>query len=161
MRKLNYVGCVMAMLFFSALFAGSTYAQELPIQHEEPVKTDFTEEEIEKFIAVNQKVIAIQQENEAYMIQAIEKEDLDLESFNEILKAQQGEETAYEASEEELASFNLAAQNIMIIQKDMQEKMEQAVVEEGMELEDFQAIMMAYQQSPELQQKVDSQLMKN
>ncbi len=161
MRKFNYAGCVMAVLVFSTLFAGTIYAQELPIQHEQPVRTDFSDEEIEKFIAVNQKVIAIQQENEQYMIQAIEKEDLDLESFNEILKGQQGEVTTYEASEDELASFNLAAQNIMIIQKDMQEKMEQAVVEEGMELEDFQALMLAYQQSPELQQKVDSQLIEN
>ncbi len=146
-----------ATLFFSI----NAMAQQLPMQQgqQQEVKTDFSDEELEGFVAVYVKASEIQQENETVMMQAIEEEDLELQRFNEILTSRQQQQPAEEinATAEEMAAFNKAAEKIMTVQQEAQVEINQ-LIEEEIGAEKYQQIAMAYQQSPEVQQKINEML---
>lgn len=146
------------------LMGSAAIAQGLPAQEQPQVKTDFSENELEKFVDVYVQVAEIQQENETVMMQAIEEENLDINRFNEILQAQQQQATgqaqpADSASftAEEMAAFNNAAQKIMAVQQEAQTEMQQ-VIDKEVGLETYEQIVLAYQQSPEVQQQINKLL---
>ena len=156
-RKFIYTICLLLMM------AGVAVAQQTQPQPQnetqQQVQQNFSDEELEKFADVYVQVVEIQQENEAEMIKAIEDENLDVNRFQEILQAQQQQQGATElnATAEEMASFNNAAQKIMTVQKEVEAEMKQ-VIEKDLGLDTYQQIVVAYQQSPEVQQKVNQLL---
>lgn len=145
---------------FLLFFAAAAMAQ-VPQQQQQPVNTDFSEEELEEFVEVYLQASEIQQENEAAMMQAIEEEDLDVQRFNEILTAQQNQQTAEDinATAEEMAAFNQAAEKIITVQQEAQAKINE-LIEEEIGGEKYQQIAMAYQQSPEVQERINAMLQK-
>lgn len=149
------------------IVSASVYAQETPppaqgqpgIPQQPQVKDDYPDERLQKFVDVNKKLAPHQQEGEAKMVKAIEDEGMKPERFNEILTArQQNDTTNAGADAKEMGSFNAAAQKIMGLQQEFQQKMQQLIVEEGMEPQEFQEIYLAYQQSPKVQQKIDKMI---
>ncbi len=149
--------------FVLALFFGFTAMAQQPMQglpqQQQEVNTDFSEQELEQFVTVFKKANEIQQKNEEVMVQAIEEEDLELDRFNEILVARQQQQSAEDinASAEEMASFNQAAEKIMSVQQEAQAEIEQ-IIEGELGMQKYQEIVMAYQQSPEVQEKVNQML---
>lgn len=144
----------MALLFTFGAFA------QVPMQQgqqaQQLVQTDFDQQELEKFVNVYIKSSEIQQENESVMIQAIEEEDLEINRFNEILTVQQNQQSPEEinATAEEMAAFNNAAEKIMEVQQETQAEIQQ-LIESEIGGEKYQQIAMAYQQSPEVQERVN------
>lgn len=166
MNFLNVRRSVKAIFFsftFVFFIAFAAFAQD-PVQEQGQAQEaqNFTDEELEQFVVVYQKATEIQQENEAKMIQAIEEEDLEMERFNEILMAQQNQQNAEEinASAEELASFNSAAEKIMQVQQEAQTEITQ-LIEDELGSEKYQQIVISYQQNPEVQERVNQMLMEN
>lgn len=165
MNYFNLKGSVGKAIIFSfaiALFFTFGAVAQVPMQQDQQqqqVREDFSDEELEQFVDVYVQAAEIQQKNEAQMIQAIEEEDLDINRFNEILMARQNQQNAEEidASAEEMASFNNAAEKIMTVQQEAQAEIEQ-LIESEMGSQKYQQIVMAYQQSPEVQQKVNQML---
>lgn len=154
------VGKTVIFSFGMALFFSFGAVAQVPMQQgQQQVKDDFSKNDLEKFVDVYLKANEVQQGNEAVMIQSIEEEDLDVNRFNEILTAQQNQQksTEIEASAEEMAAFNKAAEKIMKIQQEAQVEIEQ-LIEEEIGSEKYQQIVMAYQQRPDLQQKVNQLL---
>lgn len=148
--------------FVLALFFAFTAAAQVPMmeqQQQQELETDFSDEDLEQFVTVFKKANEIQQKNETVMIQAIEEEDLELERFNEILVSRQQQQSAEDigATAEEMASFNQAAEKIMAVQKEAQAEIEQ-VIEDELGMEKYQQIVIAYQQDPEVQEKVNQML---
>jgi hypothetical protein len=130
------------------------------VQPQEPVQgidETITDADLVTFVDVYVQVVEMQQEIEMAMMQAIEEENIAIERFNEILQARQNQQSAEEinASAEEMASFNNAAQKIMSVQQEAQVQM-QEVIEEELGLEKYEQIVLAYQQSPEVQEKVNN-----
>lgn len=159
-KSLSGKATVLSFLFI--LFFSAGVMAQVPMQGEQQqqqVNTDFSEEELENFVDVYVKASEIQQENETVMMQAIEEEDLELERFNEILTARQSQESVQDidATPEELASFNKAAEKIMEVQQEAQSEIND-LIEEKIGAEKYQQIAMAYQQSPEVQQKINEKL---
>lgn len=144
----------LALLFTFGAFA-QVPMQQGP-QQQQQVQTDFDRQELEKFVNVYIKSSEIQQENESVMIQAIEDEDLEINRFNEILTVRQNQQSAEDinATAEEMAAFNNAAEKIMKVQQEAQAEIEQ-LIESEIGGEKYQQIAMAYQQSPEVQEKVN------
>lgn len=140
-----------------SIFASVVVAQQqMPMpQQQQEVRTDFTEKEIETFVEANLEVTKVQQEAEQKAMGIIEKNDLELERFNEIVAIQQGQSDE-EASPEELQAFNAAAQEIMANNQKIQAKMQEVLNEKGVSEQDYQQIMMAYQQDEDFRKKVDS-----
>lgn len=108
---------------------------------------------------INKKLAPHQQQGEAKMIKAIEDQGMEAERFGEIMTARQmNDSTNAGATEEELQKVEAAAQDIMGIQQELQQEMTQVIMDEGMEIQEFQDIILAYQYSPKIQQKVNDLL---
>lgn len=157
----SFAGKVSVFSFVLILFITAGAMAQVPMQQgqQQQVNTDFSEEELEDFVEVYVKASEIQQQNETVMMQTIEEEDLELQRFNEILTSRQQQQPAEEinASAEELAAFNKAAEKIMTVQQEAQTEINQ-LIEEEIGAEKYQQIAMAYQQSPDVQQKINEML---
>lgn len=150
--------------FAFVLFSAYSAFGQVPVekdQQQQAAPQNFSDEDLEQFVDVFQKATEIQQQNEAEMVRAIEEEDLEMERFNEILVARQNQQNAaeIEATAEEMAAFDSAAQKIMAVQQEAQTEIIQ-VIEEQLGAQKYQAIVTAYQQDPEVQQKVNEMLEK-
>ncbi|EMR01638.1 hypothetical protein [Cesiribacter andamanensis] len=147
----------LSMFLSFAAFAQVPQQPSQPPQPNQEINETISDADLVTFVDVYVQVVEMQQEIEMAMMQAIEEENLALERFNEILQARQNQQSAEQigASAEEMASFNNAAQKIMSVQQDAQLQM-QEVIEEELGLEKYERIVLAYQQSPEVQEKVNS-----
>ncbi|WMJ72636.1 DUF4168 domain-containing protein [Cytophagaceae bacterium ABcell3] len=147
----NILTLCAALLFSSAAMA---QLPDQPPAQEQEVKDDFSDAELEKFINVYQQTTEIQQKNQEVMIAAIEKQDLDVNRFNEILTAQQQQQEV-ELSDEEKNSFDVAVKEVMQVQQETQKEVND-VIEKEIGMDTYQQIAMAYQQSPAVKEKLDT-----
>jgi hypothetical protein len=156
-EKIKYTS--IAVLFL-LLFSFNLSAQQTPdVQNQQQTSNDFNDQELKQFANAAEKVIAIQQETEQKMVQVIEEENLEIDKFNSMLKAQQSPDAEQvDASEEEMQAFNNATQKLIQIQNEVQDDMIQAIEAEGLEPQKYQEIMLAYQSDPELKARIDALL---
>lgn len=163
----------MALLFMTSWIAFEGTAQQPgqeqdqhldQYEHQAPgqqgVREDFTEEELQSFIDANKQAITVQQSAEQHMMDAIQNEGLDVNKFNEILTSRQNPEMKTEATEEDQAKFDSAVQKVMEIQEKMVSEMENAIKQSGMSIQEYEEMLLAYQQSPKVQQQVNEMLMR-
>lgn len=141
--------CVMMLLPAAAVWAQEPAAPSVQIRE------DFSDDELQSFVNANEKISTIQMEGEQTMIKAIEGEGLSVERFHEILEQQRDPQKSTETSPAELKSFNSAAQVILQENKKLEEKMTSSIEEAGINIETYQQIMLAYQQSPAIQDRVN------
>ncbi|HYH56799.1 MAG TPA: DUF4168 domain-containing protein [Anseongella sp.] len=132
--------------------------QQAPSQQvPQALRDDFSDEELEKFVDINMKLAPHQQEGEMKMVKAIKDEGIEAARFNEIMTSRQmNDSTNAGASDEELQKVDAAAQKIMSIQQEVEQEMTKVIEEEGMEPQEFQEMILAYQQSPEVREKVNT-----
>ncbi|WP_019039377.1 DUF4168 domain-containing protein [Psychroflexus tropicus] len=136
-------------IFLFTVFAVSAQAQE-----------QVTDAQLKKFAEAYQSVQMSNQAIQQEMVEAIEKEGLSPERFNEIYEADMDPEKDVEATEEEMEQQKAAMTKIQEIQKSSQEKMENKLKEKGLTLQQFQDIGAQVQKNPELQQKLQGMMMK-
>jgi len=142
-------------LTLTILFSGPAFGQQDALQNENPeLKEDYTDNELKEFINANQEATRVQQQAEQRMVSAIEEEGLDIDTFNKILSSQREQGQQAGTSDPELEKFHKAAEKVLEIQQETMADMQEAIVESGMEVVKFQEMMTAFQQSPDLQQKV-------
>lgn len=122
------------------------------------VRDDFSKGELESFVEAYEEVQVIQEESDKQVMTAIESGDLTMERFNEILAQQQDPGKELDASAEEMAAFNSAAQTIIKERQKVEMQMVDAIEEEGIDINTYQEIMIAYQQSPKVQKKINKML---
>lgn len=156
-------GAIVAMLTVGLLsFSNTTFAQTTPPTPQtgqQQAKADFTDAELKQFIEANTRLMTIQQEGEKVMLSILAEEKLSIEKFNTMVVAHQQQKlNEVEATPEELLAFNKAAERIMELQPDMQKNAEEAIVKDGMKVERYEQIMLAYQQDPSVQEKVDKMM---
>jgi hypothetical protein len=132
-----------------------------PAQQRQQIKTEFSDQEIKQFTEAAKAINQVSLEADAKMTKAIEEVGLDLETFNEIAAAQQNPDAEAPAADEaEMKKFQEVTATLQEIQTEMQPKMVSAIQDSGMDMNKYQELMLAYQQSPELQAKV-KQMMEN
>lgn len=150
---------VFALSAFLIIFAfGAIAQQQLPSAPQE-VKDDFTDQELETFVKINQEVIPVQQEAEGEMIEAISEKGLEVPRFQELAQAQQtGKITDVSEDPEEIAKFNEAGQEVMKVQEKVQGEIQQKIKDNKMDIQTFQQISMAYNQSEKVRNKIDKML---
>jgi hypothetical protein len=106
-------------------------------------------------------MMPIQQAAEAKMIDAIESAGLEIERFQQLFQAQQlGNITDASEDPQEIAKFNQAGQQIMKVQEEANQVIQQMILDADMQVQTFQEISTAYQQSPVVKAKVDQILEK-
>lgn len=124
-----------------------------------PVKEDFSDASLKRFIEINRKLQPQQKNAETQMVRAITQEGLTPDRFTQILSARQrSDSTAAGASAAEMTKFNNAAKKIMDIQNQVIPAMEKVIAQEGMSPAEFQQIALAYNQSQKVQQRINEML---
>jgi hypothetical protein len=152
--KLSKIMALPALLFFLAFGA---MAQELPANPE--VKEDFTDEDYETFVKINMEVMPIQQAAEGDMMKAITDKGMDVQRFQQLAQAQQtGSLTEVSQDPEEINAFNLAGQEVLEVQKKVQDQIKQKIEDNNMDIQTFQQIYLAYDQSEVVRGKIDKLL---
>ena len=131
-------------------------------QQQAPQAKDISQEELEKFANAVEQIQTIQQESQQQMAQAVESTGLSEQRYKQIDKAQQNPnaEGTSEVSDQEMQKFQQAQSKLAEIQKQSQSKMEQAVKDVGLEVQQFNRIFAAIQQNPELLKKVRQMIQK-
>lgn len=153
--KLSKSFALPAFLFFFAF--GAIAQEQVPVSPE--VKEDFTDEEYEAFVKINMEVMPIQQQAEGEMMEAIAEQGMEVTRFQELAQAQQtGKITDVSEDPEEISKFNLAGQEVMEVQKKVQGEIKQKIEDNKMDINTFQQISMAYNQSDKVRSKIDELL---
>lgn len=132
-------------------------APQAPVESQHPqVREDYSDAELESFVNANKKVASIQEETEEMIIDQIEEKGMTVDRFNEILAGQQdpARKDSVQATAEELAAFNEIATSIVSENEKVREKIETSIEEEGINLPTYEAIMVAYQFSPKVQERI-------
>lgn len=161
MKKRNLANAMLGWMLFAfiCIIPVATVSAQAPAQ--EPsvgIREDFSDDELTSFVKANEKVSVIQMEAEQKMIKAIEDQGLSVERFNQILEQQRDPSRSTETSADELESFNNAAQEILEENARIEQEMTSSIEEEGIDIETYKQIMLAYQQSPKVQDRVNSMI---
>ena len=154
-KKRSVIQKLSMALIACFIVSGAAYAQA-PQQQPSPqqqMQTDFSDQELKAFITSADKVGEIQKEGEEKMIRVIEENELDVNTFNTILQAKQ--QNAEESiAPEQMEVFERVMPEVLQEQQKVNTKIEKSLAEEGLNLETYQGIMMAYQQVPAVQERV-------
>lgn len=151
---LAIIGLAMSCL---ALTTSVSAQSTPPTAPQEKVKTDFSDSQLKTFVNVNKKLQPLQQSSQEEMQKSITSAGLTVDRFNEIAKAQeQGGKS--DATADESTAFNNAVKELMKQREKIDTQMQSIIKNEGMDVQTFQGIVAAYQQSPEIQQKIQKML---
>ena len=113
-------------------------------------------EELKKFASATKQLLAIVNDTETQMVQAVQKQGLTDTRFKEIYQSKQNPaaKPATQITPKEEEGYKQAVTQLSQIQKDAQTKMDQAVASQGLPLERFNQIFAAVQKDPQLKQEV-------
>ncbi|MBD0258070.1 MAG: DUF4168 domain-containing protein [Cytophagales bacterium] len=145
-------------------FGSAARAQQSPAQGNKEaqpqLKTeDISDNDLRQFVQASARAAAVQEESQKAMVAVVEEEKLSVEKFTEMAKAHQQQKLdAVSATAEEKAAFSKAAERIMAMQPEIEQNMQQAIQKEGITLDKFEQIMLAYQQNPAIQARVQKML---
>ncbi|WP_276499546.1 DUF4168 domain-containing protein [Pontibacter litorisediminis] len=150
-------GAALAALILSATLAAPAAMAQQPTPPTQQAKPqNFSDADLQQFADASTRLMVVQQEGEKAMMGILEEEKLSVEKFNQMAQAHQQQKLAeVEATPEEMAAFNKAAQRMMEMQPTLQKDLEDAIQKDGMTLEKFEQIMMAYRQDQAVQQRID------
>ncbi len=146
-----------ALMVGTVAFAENAFAQAAttPLPKAQAATADFTDAEIKQFAEANNRLMAVQQEGEKVMMDILKEEKVEVEKFNEFAKAYQEQRLdEVKATPEELAALNKVAERVIELQPTIQRDVQQAIVKDGMTMEKYEQIMLAYQNDATLQEKV-------
>lgn len=117
---------------------------------------EVSDQELQQFASAMEEVNAIQENARNDMRVAVEESGLTIESYNQIVKEMKNAQTMADvsASEEEVEKVQDVADSISVIQTTMQQEMQEALQDEDLTQERFQAILQAVQSDPQLQQRM-------
>lgn len=149
--------------------AGSLFAQVQqqtppPQQQQEmpdlPSSDDVSDEEIEQVANAINELGPIQVEAQEKMAEAVEKEDITFERFQQMMMAMQNPQAAdqVDVTDEEMAKLQTLQPALMEIQSEADEKMMEKIESNGISVERYQNIVMAAQQDQELRSRVEALL---
>ena len=143
---------------FSATLLMAQQPGQMNMSFEKP---EISEEELSEFVEVMPEVNAIQMKFQQEMVAAVQENNMEVQRFNELARAQQNPNMTVEANETEMQSFNAAMQAVQAIQENLNQQVQGAVSESELTMSRFQEIAMAVNSDQELQQKVQQMMQDN
>ena len=148
------------VLPLAVLFSLPVAAQQNmpPTPQQQNVKEDYSTSELQVFIEANREASVVQQKGQGKMISAIEEEGLDVNTFNTIMNAKQNPQEDVQVSDGDLQKFDKAVEKVTVIQQNLEVEVAHAIENAGMEVDKYEEIMLAYQSSPKVQEKVHKML---
>jgi Domain of unknown function (DUF4168) len=179
-KKLLLGGCVATLMLAAGFPVRSQTMQQAPASQEPqqapasqepqqapasqgqqtPQSTDVSSEDLQKFASAIKQILAIQEDYQGRMAQAVEQEGLSQERYMEI-QASQSNPSAQPSSEitaEERQNYEQANVKISQLQQEAESKMKEAVQAQGLDIERFNQIFAVVEQDPSLQQQVQQMI---
>jgi hypothetical protein len=162
---------VAGLVLGAVTFSGAAVAQQKnppkkkatpPAAQQQPAQQTpqpISDADLQQFVDASSRLMELQKENEQTMLTILQEEKLSVEKFNELAQAQQQQklETAT-ATAEEKAAFNKAIGRMMEMQPTIEQDMRQAIQKDGMTMERYEQIMLAYQQDATIQAKIQKMM---
>lgn len=121
-------------------------------------QTKVTDSELDKFATVFQHMRMMDQEIQREMMQVVEDEEMDIQRFNKLYKANMDPAVDANPSKEEQEKYENIVAEIEKMQVDFQKKMEKTISDSGLTVERYQQIATRLQKDPELQERLKSAL---
>jgi hypothetical protein len=121
-------------------------------------QVDISDADLEKFANAFKEIQVINQASQQQMIAVIQEEGMEVQRFNEIFQAEQNPNQKSEMNAEEETMFENINVEIKTIQKDSEKKMIGKIEDKGLSVNRYQQIMMAIQNNPEMQGKLQKHL---
>jgi len=121
-------------------------------------QTKVTDSELDKFATVFQHMRMMDQEIQREMMQVVEDEEMDIQRFNKLYKANMDPAVDANPSKEEQEKYKNIVAEIEKMQVDFQKKMEKTISDSGLTVERYQQIATRLQKDPELQERLKSAL---
>ncbi|RDV13842.1 DUF4168 domain-containing protein [Pontibacter diazotrophicus] len=158
-NKLKGAAIAALMLGFSTAGTVAIAQETTPPAQQQEAQQNFSDADLQQFADASNRLMLVQQEGEKTMLGILQEENLSIDKFNEMAQAHQQQKlTEVDATAEEMAAFNKAAQRMMDMQPEMQKEVETAIQKDGMTLEKYEQIMMVYRQDPALQERVNQMM---
>lgn len=149
---------------FIALFYTCTavWAQELPVEPHQKEKMDMiiTDRMIDQFATVTDELNTIQKDAQLEMIDAIDFQGLTVEEFNQMVnmdKYPKGEETKAVSRKDKIA-FDNAKKQVDQIRSEMEQRMDDAIMNAGLNLDEYQAVRRAYNEDPGMRKRIEQKV---
>jgi hypothetical protein len=140
----------------SAQQPAATDTTQPPLAQPSGQTPTFSDGDLKQFVAANAKAVEAQKEAEKAMVAVLEEQKLSPAKFNEMAQALKEKKLQQvSATAEEKAAFNKAAQQLVQLQPQLEQKIQQSIQSSGITLEKYQAIRLAYDQNPAIQAKVN------
>lgn len=158
MKLVQKIGISMIALF--GYTAVNAQVNQVPqqMQQQQQTTSDISDEELQKFVDAYQEIQVENQKIQQKMIAKIQEEGMEVQRFTQIQQAQQNpDQEANVTAEEEKAIQNLMPK-LQTIQQESQSVMQEKIEGAGLTMTRYQEIAQMVQQSPELQQKLQSMM---
>jgi hypothetical protein len=143
---------VVSGIFF--IISAPVFAQEASQTVEIP------DNELEDFVSALKDVEEIQETSQQTYTEMIEEEGMTEQRFGEIHNANQNPDSTgeIEISDQENESYQVLLGQLIEMQQEAQQEMQAAVTDNGLEVPRFNEILVAVQQDPGLQERVQELL---
>ncbi len=136
---------------------GLTFAQVQQQMPDVPSPDEISDEELELFLQASDAIHPIQQQAQQEIQEVIQDEGMEPERWQQIMMAQQNPQLAgqVEITAEEEEAMERMQPKIMEIEIEATEEIQDEIVNQGIEVERYQAIFMSLQQHPELMERIE------
>lgn len=121
-------------------------------------RPEISDTELAQFVEIMPSVNAIQMQYQQEMVTAVQDNEIEVQRFNELARAQQDPNLTVEANEMEMKAFNSAMAAVQAIQQNLNQDVEAAIAESELSMSRFQEIAMAVNSDQSLQQKVQQMM---
>ena len=151
-------GTIAAAFVVASMFAGqAAFAQdtEAPVTQEQLDAVEFSDDELRKFIKANTAAVELQKEGRENVVSTIEEAGLTVDRFNELAQANREkklDEVAKDDKEKE--AFGNVVRAVIKLQPENKAKVEKAITDAGLTLEQYGKIHSAFQKDKVVQTKV-------
>ncbi|ERN41525.1 hypothetical protein KR51_00018860 [Rubidibacter lacunae KORDI 51-2] len=117
---------------------------------------DISDEELQQFANALEQVFQIRSASRDRAVATVRATGMEPERYDEILRAQRESDGAENAgaTEAELEQFEDASKDLLAIVRETQDEMQEAVEQEGLDIERYEEIGLAVQNDSELQERI-------
>lgn len=151
-------GTIAAAFVVASVFAGQAASAQdapAPVTQEQLDAVEFSDDELQKFIKANTAAVELQKEGREAVVSTIEEAGLTLDRFNELAQANREKKLDEVAKDDkEKSAFGDAVRAVVKLQPENKQKVDKAITDQGLTLEQYKKIHAAFQKDKAVQTKV-------
>ncbi|MGY6561833.1 MAG: DUF4168 domain-containing protein [Luteibaculaceae bacterium] len=144
--------------FALLLFFTCTNAQELQLMPQKETTTELSTEKLKAFVTAISEIMPIQQQAQQEMIGKISEKGLTVESYNTIATQVQNTGSMDGIDEQQIIAFQEVNTDLEKIQNSINEKIIAVIDKNGLDVNEYQELVTAYNTNPAVKEQIDNLL---